>query len=134
MCHVPRQVVSSVLHGVDPQRVQQRKRRRLHRRTQTCLGPNFSWHVDGYNKLKPYGFSVQGCIDELKLDAPASPCFGFFLGGLKSSGLLACRDRQKSRNAFDAFVHKQFAKTANSPNCFRCLHLPARHSALSIVL
>ena len=21
------------------------------------------WHVDGYDKLKPYGFPVHGCID-----------------------------------------------------------------------
>ncbi len=25
--------------------------------------PNFAWHADGYDKLKPYGFPVHGCID-----------------------------------------------------------------------
>ena len=26
-------------------------------------GPNFVWHTDGHDKLKPFGFSVHGCID-----------------------------------------------------------------------
>jgi hypothetical protein len=26
-------------------------------------GPNFAWHADGYDKLKPYGFPIHGCID-----------------------------------------------------------------------
>ena len=26
-------------------------------------GPNYCWHLDGYDKLKPYGFPIHGCID-----------------------------------------------------------------------
>ena len=26
-------------------------------------GPNFIWHVDGYDKLKPYGLCINACID-----------------------------------------------------------------------
>ena len=26
-------------------------------------GPNFAWHVDGYDKLKPYGFPIHGVVD-----------------------------------------------------------------------
>ena len=26
-------------------------------------GPNFIWHMDGYDKLKPYGITIHGCID-----------------------------------------------------------------------
>ena len=26
-------------------------------------GPRYLWHIDGYDKLKPYGFSIHGCID-----------------------------------------------------------------------
>ena len=26
-------------------------------------GPNCAWHFDGYDKLKPYGFPIHGCID-----------------------------------------------------------------------
>ncbi len=27
-------------------------------------GPNHIWHADGYDKLKPYGFPVHGCIEK----------------------------------------------------------------------
>ena len=26
-------------------------------------GPNYLWHMDSYDKLKPYGISIHGCID-----------------------------------------------------------------------
>ena len=26
-------------------------------------GPNFIWHLDGYDKLSAYGFCIHGCID-----------------------------------------------------------------------
>ena len=26
-------------------------------------GPNYTWHKNGHDKLKPFGFSVHGCID-----------------------------------------------------------------------
>ena len=26
-------------------------------------GPNFIWHLDGYDKLTPYGLTIHGCID-----------------------------------------------------------------------
>ncbi|XP_055010791.1 uncharacterized protein LOC110155161 [Boleophthalmus pectinirostris] len=32
-------------------------------RVYTSDGPNHVWHVDGYDKLKPYGFGISGCID-----------------------------------------------------------------------
>ena len=43
--------------------VQQRKRRKLVRRKYRNPGPNYVWHIDGHDKLKPFGFSVHGCID-----------------------------------------------------------------------
>ena len=33
------------------------------RRRYFSAGPNFIWHCDGYDKLKPYGFAIHGCID-----------------------------------------------------------------------
>ena len=62
--NVPRQLVASIMKEVDPEGVQLRKRRRLHRRTYVSPGPKFAWHADGYDKLKPYGFSIHGCIDD----------------------------------------------------------------------
>ena len=40
-----------------------RKAHRLKRRRYHNPGPNYSWHCDGYDKLKPYGFPIHGCID-----------------------------------------------------------------------
>ena len=37
----------------NPKGVQVRKRRRLRRRKYTSPGPNFVWHIDGHDKLKP---------------------------------------------------------------------------------
>ncbi|KAH3719823.1 hypothetical protein DPMN_062707 [Dreissena polymorpha] len=48
---------------LDPQGIQHRRRRRLRRRQYSCPGPNFVWHIDSYDKLKPYGIAINGCID-----------------------------------------------------------------------
>ena len=40
-----------------------RKRRKLRRRKPFSAGPNYSWHIDGHDKLKPFDFSLHGCID-----------------------------------------------------------------------
>ena len=26
-------------------------------------GANFCWHIDGYDELRPFGFSIHGCVD-----------------------------------------------------------------------
>lgn len=52
-----------ILRYLDKEGVVMRKRRRLHRRNYINPGPNFSWHMDGYDKLKPFGFPIHGCID-----------------------------------------------------------------------
>lgn len=61
--HVPRSFVASFLKEIDPEGVEERKRRCLQRRTYLSPGPTFCWHLDGYDKLKPFGFCVHGCID-----------------------------------------------------------------------
>ena len=48
---------------LDPEGVSLRRRRRLHRRKYISKGPNYTWHIDGHDKSKPFGFSVHGCID-----------------------------------------------------------------------
>lgn len=42
--------------------VSQRTARRFTRRWYFSSGPNFIWHIDGYDKLKPYGLCIHGCI------------------------------------------------------------------------
>ena len=48
---------------IDPEGTNIRKARRLRRRKYVSEGRNSCWHADGYDKLKPYGFSIHDRID-----------------------------------------------------------------------
>ena len=61
--YVQRNIVRQALLLLDPKGVALRRRKRLKRRIYINLGPNFVWHIDGYDKLKPYGFAIHGAID-----------------------------------------------------------------------
>ena len=39
--------------------------RKLLCRSFISRGPNAAWHVDGYDKVKPYGLPIHDCVDEL---------------------------------------------------------------------
>ena len=39
------------------------KKWRLHQRKYVFKGPNYTWHIDGHDKLKSFGFSVHSCKD-----------------------------------------------------------------------
>lgn len=52
-----------ILSIVDPEACHLRSTGRLTRRAYYAKGPNFIWHMDSYDKLKPFGFCVNGCID-----------------------------------------------------------------------
>ncbi len=58
---VPRNVVERLMRELDPEGCQIRRAKRLRRRTYRVPGPNYCWHTDGYDKLKPYGFPIHGC-------------------------------------------------------------------------
>ncbi|XP_035985476.1 uncharacterized protein LOC118558974 [Fundulus heteroclitus] len=60
---VSQDTVRRIIKLVDPQGVELRRARRLRRRQYQCRGPNALWHMDGYDKLKPYGIAISGCID-----------------------------------------------------------------------
>ena len=60
---VPRSVVQNTLKELDPEGCEVRRAKCLRRRKYRNPGPNHVWHMDGYDKLKPYGFPVHGCID-----------------------------------------------------------------------
>ena len=60
---VSRETVRHALRIIDPDGVSQRLRNRLRRRQYRAKGPNYLWHIDGYDKLKPFGFCVHGYID-----------------------------------------------------------------------
>ncbi|KAI9527800.1 hypothetical protein NQZ68_027893 [Dissostichus eleginoides] len=52
-----------MLRELNPLGTLSRTRRRFVRRTYHSMGPNDVWHVDGYDKLKPFGIGISGCID-----------------------------------------------------------------------
>lgn len=60
---VRKEDVRLILRELDPNGVEERRAKRLVRRAYFAKGPNFIWHVDGYDKLKPYGLCISGCID-----------------------------------------------------------------------
>ena len=60
---VTRKNVATVVKTLDPEGVEFRQKRRLRRRMYYSNGPNWVWHIDGYDKLKPYGFPIHGAVD-----------------------------------------------------------------------
>lgn len=60
---VDRETVRLALKALDPEGVQRRLKTRLRRCKYQANGPNFLWHIDRYDKLKPFGFCTHGAID-----------------------------------------------------------------------
>jgi len=60
---VPRAIVQQMLKEIDPGGSEIRKAHRLKRRKYHNPGPNYVWHIDGYDKLKIFGFPIHGAID-----------------------------------------------------------------------
>jgi hypothetical protein len=60
---VPRDVVMTICQQIDKDGVDKRKGKKLIRRKYHNKGPNYVWHMDGYDKIKPFGFGIHGWID-----------------------------------------------------------------------
>ena len=60
---VKKEQVRLMLKIIDPGGVNIRSKHRLIRRQYFCKGPNYCWHIDSYDKIKPYGLCINGCID-----------------------------------------------------------------------
>lgn len=60
---IPRHVVHTLLQILDQDGIILRRRGRLKRRAYFAKEPNFLWHLDSYDKLKPFGLCINGCID-----------------------------------------------------------------------
>ncbi|EDO30927.1 predicted protein [Nematostella vectensis] len=60
---VTRDTIMKCIRIIDPEGVERRRRRRLKRRKYVTPGPNFLWHIDGWDKLAPFGFFIHGAID-----------------------------------------------------------------------
>ena len=57
---VPHETVRILLKQIDPAAVLNRRQHRLHRRSYFSRGPCHMWHIDGYDKLRPYGILISG--------------------------------------------------------------------------
>ena len=55
--------VRLALKSIDPDGVARRSKHRLKRRKYINCGPNYVWHIDGNDKLKPFGFCIHAGID-----------------------------------------------------------------------
>ena len=53
---IPQKFVQMFLKEIDPAGCERR-------RQYVNPGPDFAWHIDGYDKLKPWGFPIHGAID-----------------------------------------------------------------------
>ena len=60
---IQRQRLRDIMWSVDPEGVQLRLRRTLHRREYHVAAPNSLWHVDGYHKLIRWKIVIHGGID-----------------------------------------------------------------------
>ena len=60
---LPRSKVEEIVRELDSDGVEVRKTHRLRRRESAYPGSNKVWHADGYDKIKPFGFPIHGCID-----------------------------------------------------------------------
>ena len=60
---IQREEVASLSKRLDPAGVAERKRHKFKRRKYTSPGPNYCWHVDGNDKLKPFDFPIHGAVD-----------------------------------------------------------------------
>ena len=64
---VRRNTVMKILREEDPAETLLRKSRYIKRRVYTCDRPNNTWHADGNDILKQYGFPIHGCVDSRKV-------------------------------------------------------------------
>ncbi|CAC5394465.1 unnamed protein product [Mytilus coruscus] len=60
---VTQKAVILMLGVLDPEGVSLRSSHRLRRRRYCSKGPSFTTHIDGYDKLKPFGISIHGAVD-----------------------------------------------------------------------
>ena len=60
---VRKEHIRLILKHLDPAGVEFRQQHRLFRRSYSSRGPNYVWHMDSYDKLKPFGIAINGCID-----------------------------------------------------------------------
>ena len=58
-----REDVPQLFLRLDAQGVERMKSRKHRRRIYRTSGLSYVWHIDEFDKIKPYGFSIHGSID-----------------------------------------------------------------------
>ncbi|KAB0799539.1 hypothetical protein PPYR_07419 [Photinus pyralis] len=104
---VTREAVRMIINELDPIGVTFRTRKRLRRRKYSTRGPNFVWHVDSYDKLKPYGIAINGAIDG----------FSRHIMWLKA-GRTASDPKKNMEDAQDGYVQTLARKIDNTDVCY----------------
>ncbi len=61
--NVKQETVLRLMWMLDREGMEKRKAKRLKHRKYNGLGPNYILHMDGYDKIKRYGFAIHGAID-----------------------------------------------------------------------
>lgn len=69
---VKRSTVMNLLREIDPEGCKIRKAHRLKIREYIINGPNYMWHIDGYDKLKPYGLCIHNSRRLIWLEVSSS--------------------------------------------------------------
>ena len=64
---VRQETVRVTIKTLDPAGVERRSGRKIQYRIYRCNGRNFTWHIDGYDKLKTFCFYIHGCVDGFSL-------------------------------------------------------------------
>ena len=58
-----KETIRLIVKSLDLVGVEKRKRQKLTRCEYHSLGPNHTWHIDGYDNLKPFGIAMHGSVD-----------------------------------------------------------------------
>jgi hypothetical protein len=94
---VSRATVRLIVSQIDPVSVNRRRQHRLRRRTYACRGPNDVWHIDGYDKLRPYGILISGYVCyqfKIRPMAPTEPAFASLGTCMTASTELCARTKR----------------------------------------
>ena len=60
---IVRQTTRDIIEILELGRIAFLKEQWLRRHIYSVKGPNHIWHMDGNDKLKPYGFAIHSCMD-----------------------------------------------------------------------
>ena len=129
---VDRKIIRSILRFLHPEGVKMRAVHKLHRRGYISEGPSEVLYIDGYDKLKPFVFVIDRCIDGFswkKLwfkigttnNDPVVTEYYFLecLHQVKTAPKVIRSDRSTQNVYISAIQHYLGRKDENVDSCFR---------------